>query len=60
MKIVNNTEALERGKYAVVTQMNGGVSFDLQISIDDGDFITIEGGEFTADATNILRFLTAK
>ena len=54
MKIINNIEEVKRGKYAIVTQLNGGTSSTLQISIDGGAFVTIEGGVFTADATNII------
>ncbi len=54
MRIVNNFETLKRGKYSVVTQMGGGTSFELQISIDSGNFVPIDNASFTSDATNVI------
>jgi hypothetical protein len=54
MRIENNFETVKRGKYAVITQLNGGTSFKLQISIDGGNFVDIDNASFTSDATNVI------
>jgi len=55
MRIENNLEVVVAGEYAVVTQMNGGSSFTLEISIGDSPFIPIDNGIFTSDATNVIK-----
>ena len=50
MKITNNIEEVKRGTYAIVAQLNSGTSITLSISVNDGAFINIEDGAFTADA----------